>query len=146
MHPIDYRRSFSIGTAPSNEVRFWGESRTRLIDPDGQDEDFIQAASCKSEHTFAQSELFLADNYDFLPIFGRDHALIFRRKAFLNENYREYRNFADLWGGVRHSLVEAEVEPLLLSVGRLELLAAVQLAVVRRKLHALRELDLCERF
>ncbi len=112
MHPIDYSRSFSIGTAPSNEVRFWVESRTRLIDPDGQDEDFIQAASCKSEHTFAQSELFLADNYDFLPIFGRDHALIFRRKAFLNENYREYRNFADLWGGVRHSLVEAEVELL----------------------------------
>ena len=76
MHPIDYSRSFSIGTAPSNEVRFWVESRTRLIDPDVQDEDFMQAASCKSEHTFHEKDLFQQDNYDFLPIFGRSYGCL----------------------------------------------------------------------
>ena len=32
MMPLDYGRSFLIGTWPENEVRFWVESRTRIID------------------------------------------------------------------------------------------------------------------
>ena len=32
MIPLDYGRSFIIGKAPSNEVRFWVESRTRIVD------------------------------------------------------------------------------------------------------------------
>ena len=94
-------------------MRFWVESRTRVIDSrTGATEDFIQAASCKSENTFHEKDLFQRDNYDFLPIFGAEHALVFRRRAWLNENYREYRDTTDLWGGVSHSLVEARVEQL----------------------------------
>ncbi len=71
MIPLDYGRSFLIGRAPANEVRFWVESRTRLIDAErGTSEDYLQVGSCKSENTFAERDLFHADNYDFLPVFG----------------------------------------------------------------------------
>ena len=40
MIPLDYGRSFIIGKAPSHEVRFWVESRTRITDEkSGQYED-----------------------------------------------------------------------------------------------------------
>ena len=71
MTPLDYGRSFVIGRAPANEVRFWVESRTRWIDERaGTHEDYVQCGSCKSEDTFAEKDLFLRDNYDFLPVFG----------------------------------------------------------------------------
>ena len=58
MTPLDYGRSFLIGNGPGNEVRFWVESRTRIIDDErGSSEDFIQTASCKSERTFAERGL-----------------------------------------------------------------------------------------
>ena len=54
MIPLDYGRSFLIGKAPENEVRFWVESRPRIIDEkSGQCEDYVQVGSCKSEATFA---------------------------------------------------------------------------------------------
>jgi len=30
--------------------------------------DYYQCASCKSENTFAERDLFQKDNYDFLPV------------------------------------------------------------------------------
>jgi len=93
MTPLDYGRSFLIGKGNDeidNEVRFWVESRTRIIDEQtGATEDYIQCASCKSEDTFAERDLFYEDNYDFLPIFGPEYGLVFRRKAWLNPNYRD---------------------------------------------------------
>ena len=57
MNPLDYGRSFIIGNGPANEVRFWVESRTRLIDVrTGTYEDYLQCGSCKSENTFAGKE------------------------------------------------------------------------------------------
>ena len=48
--PLDYGASFLIGTAPQNKVRFWVESRTRIINErNGMTEDYFQCASCKSE-------------------------------------------------------------------------------------------------
>ena len=82
MTPLDYGRSFILGNGPQNEVRFWVESRTRIIDEEtGQRRDYVQTGSCKSEDTFAAKNLFYQDNYDFLPIFGPDDGIIFRRKA-----------------------------------------------------------------
>ena len=109
MKPIDYGRSFIIGNSPDNEVRFWVESRTRIIDAEnGTEEEYIQAASCKSEHTFAAENLFQQDNYDFLPVFGPDYAVIFRRCAYLNDNYIEIRVAGDLWAGQTQHLVNAD--------------------------------------
>jgi hypothetical protein len=104
--PLDYGRSFVIGTAPSNEVRFWVESRTRLIDDrTGTHEDYVQCGSCKSEATFADKDLFQEDNYDFLPVFGPAWGVVFRRKAYLYESYREMRPADEWWNGVKYDLV-----------------------------------------
>jgi hypothetical protein len=112
MQPLDYGRSFLIGTK-SNEVRFWVESRTRILDNrTGRWEDYVQCASCKSEDTFGTGNLFYADNYDFLPIFGPEEGLIFRRKAYLNANYRGFRPASEMWGGMQYHLVEARCEEL----------------------------------
>lgn len=109
MKPLDYGRSFLIGNAPENEVRFWVESRTRIVnEKTGAWEDYLQAGSCKSEHTFAQEGLFVEDNYDFLPVFGPEHGVIFRRKACLNANYRTCVPAGEMWNGQKYHLVEGE--------------------------------------
>ncbi|MSP14409.1 MAG: hypothetical protein EXR62_15835 [Chloroflexi bacterium] len=106
--PLDYGRSFLIGKAPSNEVMFWVESRTRIIDEkNGTSEDYVQCASCKSEHTFAAHDLLQDDNYDFMPIFGPEYGLIFRRKAWLNPNYKSVVLAENMWAGQIYNLVEA---------------------------------------
>ena len=107
MTPLDYSRTYLIGTNPENEVRFWVESRTRVIDErSGKTEDFLQCASCKSEDTFADQNLFLEDNYDFLPIFGPEYGLIFRRNAWLNPNYRSCLKTTEMFGGPTQHLQE----------------------------------------
>ena len=108
MIPLDYGRSFLIGKCPENEVRFWVESRTRIIDEkNNTTEDYVQAASCKSEDTFAERDLFYEDNYDFLPIFGPEHGVIFRRKAWLNPAYKTCKKTNEMWGGQDYHLIEA---------------------------------------
>ncbi len=105
MAPLDYGRSFLTGVAAWNRVRFWVESRTRVIDEaTGKFEDYIQCASCKSENTFAERELFHKDNYDFLPIFGPEFGVIFRRKAHVNPNYRSVLPVGQMWEGQRQAL------------------------------------------
>ena len=109
MKPLDYGRSFLIGKASWNQVRFWVESRTRVIDEEsGRTEDYYQAASCKSEDTFAERDLFREDNYDFLPVFGPEFGVIFRRQAWLNPNYRTCVPSADLWEGQEYHLIAAD--------------------------------------
>ena len=109
MTPIDYGRSFAIGAGASNECRFWIESRLRVIDEeDDSVEDYLQGASCKSEDTFAAADLFQQDNNDFLPVFGPEHGIIFRRKAYRNENYKSCLLDDDMFGGVARHLGEAE--------------------------------------
>jgi len=93
---IDYGRSFVCGTAPFNNVRFWVESRTILFSGDRTYE-CLQLGSCKSENTFGEKDLFLADNYDFLPILGPDDQwLIFRRRNRITEDYRRLQR--EVWG------------------------------------------------
>jgi hypothetical protein len=78
---IDYGLSFFCNTAEFNSVRMWIESRTIITDTkSGKTTVFYQGASCKSENTFGEKDLFYADNYDFLPIFGDGQVLVFRRR------------------------------------------------------------------
>ena len=99
---LDYGLSFLANPSPMNAVRFWIESRTTVIDDStGVSTHFYQCASCKSEHTFAETGLFQEDNYDFLPIFGGTDAedlLIFRRPARLSERYRQVTKSEQVWG------------------------------------------------
>ena len=107
MDIIDYGRSFVCTTADLNSPRFRVESRCRIMDDrTGDFEDYVQCASCKSEHTFAEKGLFTEDNYDFLPVFGERHGVIFRRKAWLNENYKSIVASEGMWDGPVFHLVE----------------------------------------
>jgi hypothetical protein len=106
MRPLDYGRSFICNTASFNAVRFWIESRTRVIDTrNGTVTDYYQCGSCKSEHTFAERNLFHEDNYDFLPILGGGQWLIFRRHAQVRDRYRSIVP-ETLWGQPVLKLVE----------------------------------------
>jgi hypothetical protein len=96
---LDYGLSFLCNPAAFNSVRFWVESRTTLIDEKaGTSIEFYQCASCKSENTFGEKDLLYADNYDFLPIFGGEDLLVFRRPARISGGYRQVRKAAEVWG------------------------------------------------
>jgi len=108
MVPLDYGRSFICNTATFNAVRFWVESRTRIIyDRAGTWVDCYQCGSCKSENTFAEKDLFQQDNYDFLPILGGDRWLIFRRTVSLSATYRRVQGVDEVWGPPVLKLQEA---------------------------------------
>jgi len=99
MPPLEYGLSFICHGAAFNSVRFWVESRTRILDTRaGTWTEFYQCGSCKSENTFAERDLFMKDNYDFLPIFGGEDVLVFRRPAALSERYRTIKKAVDMWG------------------------------------------------
>lgn len=116
LQPIDYGRSFLQGKWPENQVRFWIESRLRLIDPNLPEPiDYFQCASCKSENTFAPKDLFHKDNYDFLPIFGPQDGVIFRRKASLNADYKQVRKSSEMWDGQVYKLIRPRKVRLLRS-------------------------------
>lgn len=107
MKVIDYGRSFVQGRAAANRVRFWAESRTRIIDEGrGTSEDYFQCGACKSEHTFAEKGLFIEDNYDFLPIFGPSYGVVFRRHARTTAGYRQIAPAEELWEGLEYHIVE----------------------------------------
>ena len=108
MPPLDCGLSFVCNTAAANAVRFWVESRTRIIDDAaGTWTDYYQCGSCKSEHTFAERDLFQKNNYDFLPILGEGYWLIFRRPVGLSARYRSVNRVEELWGRPVLKLKEA---------------------------------------
>jgi hypothetical protein len=108
MNCLDYGLSFINSVGNGNAPRFWVESRCRLIDDtDGSFNDYYQCGSCKSEHTFAEKDLFINPNYDFLPVFSEEYIAVFRRHAYRNDNYVEYRPAKDYWAGPLFDLQEA---------------------------------------
>ncbi|MBP1988571.1 hypothetical protein [Paenibacillus eucommiae] len=116
MLPIHYGLSFIAGKWTENSVRLWIESRVRLIDEaTGNVEDYYQCASCKSEDTFAEKDLFYQDNYDFTPIFGPEYGVIFRRKAYLNDNYRSVQKVDKMWDGPNYKIKQPQFCQLLLT-------------------------------
>lgn len=105
---LDYSRSFACGTSPVNNVRLWIESRTTIFDDEAHTSTtFYQCASCKSENTFGDKNLFYADNYDFIPIFGGGRCLIFRRLARISPRYRTTYTIVPPWGEPRMILHDA---------------------------------------
>ena len=97
---IDYGRSFLCNTAEFNTVRMWIESRTTITDSkSGKSTVYYQGASCKSENTFGEKDLFYKDNYDFLPIFGDGKVLVFRRKFIkIGDSYKSIKKMEEMWG------------------------------------------------
>ena len=103
MKPLDYGCSYICFSGPENAVRFWIESRTRIVDQErGRTEDYYQCGACKSEHTWTTNKparfLFSGDNHDFTPVFGPDYSVIFRRKAYFSDRYRTVVSLASEFG------------------------------------------------
>ncbi len=97
---VDYGRSFLCNTAEFNSVRMWIESKTIITDiKSGQSTIYYQGASCKSENTFGERDLFYKNNYDFLPVFGEGKVLVFRRHSNKRgEGYRSIKKMEEMWG------------------------------------------------
>ena len=107
MRPLDYGRSFVLGTGADNEVRVWVESRTRITDEkNGASEEYIQTGSCKSEEVFVTEGLFKEPNYDFMAVFGPDDSIIFRRLAETHAHYRSCVPSKEFFGGQKYHLIE----------------------------------------
>jgi hypothetical protein len=120
MDILDYGLSTISGKAAWNRVRFWVESRTRIIDERSRhSEDYLQCGACKSEDTFAARNLFTEPNYDFTPIFGPEYGLIFRRKAANSDRYKEMKRAAEMWEGQEYRLRMAKDAILLDSNARI---------------------------
>jgi hypothetical protein len=102
---LDYGRSFINTKATFNSPRFVVESRCRVMDKSaGKTVEYLQCALCKSEHTFAERDLFQKDNYDFLPVFSEQEGIIFRRKVRVGEPYRDVRPIDQWWDGTEPRL------------------------------------------
>jgi len=104
MTPLDYSRSFVtfVTRNRGNNARLQIESRCILEDRQaGKTQEYCLFASCKSEHTFAEKDLFHADNYDFCGVFGGDEYVIFRAPKERSERYAE----RGLWRGPFEDLV-----------------------------------------
>jgi hypothetical protein len=128
---LDYGRSFICNSARFNAVRFWVESRTVLIDGERRFE-FYQCGSCKSENTFGKENLFLAENYDFLPILGDGYWLVFRRTARLNPTYRSFKKMEDIWGPANLKLREVRKLTVLETWEQIRDATAAALPIVSR--------------
>ncbi len=119
---IDFGRSFVLGSGSArsgqtehNDPRFWVESALRIFD--GRRGDpivYYQCGSCKAEETFADRDLFKPDNYDFLPAFGEDQIVVFRRGAFAGQF--PYRTVTSTeghpWGRLSYHVAAVESTPL----------------------------------
>ncbi len=79
MEVLDYSRSFItfLSRERANNARIQVEARCELT-VDGVAEEYWLVASCKSEDTFAEQNLFLVPNYDFCMIYSRDQYRIHR--------------------------------------------------------------------
>ncbi|MCX5660821.1 MAG: hypothetical protein NTW19_14030 [Planctomycetota bacterium] len=114
MDILDYGSSFLSGNWPLNRVRCWIESRTRIVDErSGHTEDYFQCGSCKAAAVFGEGDLMYPDNYDFLPIFGPEFGIIFRRKASADPGYRSIQPVGKMWGGPTYKLKPAKAARLL---------------------------------
>ncbi len=91
MQLLDYGRSFVTFVTPGrgNNARLQIESTCRLLSADQAPRDYYFFASCKSENTFAERDLFHEDNYDFCGLFSDSEYAIYRTKAVHHDGFCE---------------------------------------------------------
>jgi len=87
--PIDFSRSFVtfVTRGRGNNARIQVEARCVLKDTTkGTTEEYFLLASCKSEDTYGQGDLFTKPNYDFSAIFSRKDYRLIRQHASASNN------------------------------------------------------------
>jgi|LSQX01.1.fsa_nt_gb hypothetical protein len=105
----DFSRSFATFTTKgrTNNARIQAEAICELRGGDR----YVLVASCKSEDTYAERNLFKQPNYDFCAIFGPEQYCIVRVGLPVTAAWLESGLSADRFEEVRVDLVQAEAEP-----------------------------------
>ncbi len=114
MQLLDYGRSFVTFVTPGrgNNARLQIESKCRLLVGNEAPRDFYFFASCKSENTFAERDLFHEDNYDFCGLFSDSEYAIYRTKATHHDGYVESGAWRDRFDDVQWKLPYTRGEAL----------------------------------
>jgi hypothetical protein len=139
MNVYDYARSFVTFFVPGNNARIGVEARCLLRWPDGRAEEFLMFASCKSEDTYAEKDLFRVPpddpSYDFSGIFSPDRFRI-ERIFVSSEPERVDTGFiAERFNEVRRKVVEVpDAEPLLTKQAVIAATLAGRIVIARNEL------------
>ncbi len=115
MTVYDYGRSFVTFVTPNrgNNARLQVESVCSLTDRrSGKTTDYFFYASCKSEHTFAERDLFIEENYDFCGIFSDEEYVIFRTHSTHTDRFRDEGVWRERFQDIRFDMVSVEAEEL----------------------------------
>ena len=111
MNVCDYSRSTITFVTPQrgNNARLQVESVCTLEDRGaGTTTEYFFFASCKSEDTFAEKDLFCKDNYDFCGIFSDEEFVIFRTGSTHTDRFRDQGLWRDRFEDVIQHIVCAE--------------------------------------
>jgi len=106
---MDFSRSFStfVTSGRTNHARIQVEAVCRMADG----ERYVLVASCKSEDTYAEENLFRQPNYDFCAIFSDEQYCIVRVGLPLTACWRDGGLSAERFDEVRIDLADAEADP-----------------------------------
>lgn len=104
MNACDFGRSFATFTLEgrANNARIQVEAICDLGDTR-----YVLVASCKSEDTYADDDLFYESNYDFCVIYSATEYQIVRVRLPLGDDWREAGLIADRFEGVSIDLADA---------------------------------------
>jgi hypothetical protein len=78
----------------------WRDTKSGVV------KDYFKFASCKSENTYAEKDLFMDPNYDFAGVYNEENYVIFRSRQFHGSNYAERGESKLRFEGVRVELLE----------------------------------------
>jgi hypothetical protein len=115
MRALDYGRSFVTFVTPSrgNNARLQIESTCTLTDRNtGKATEYLFFASCKSENTYARTNLFHADNYDFCGIFSDEEFVIFRTRSRHTAGFRDQGLWRGRFEAIHRQVCTVETEEL----------------------------------
>lgn len=146
MKVCDCARSFVTFVTPgrTNNARLQVESVCTLTDGNtGVTREYLFFASCKSERTYAEKNLFIEDNYDFCGMFSDEEYALFRTHSAHTEAFREQ----GLWQGrfekvhqhvvrVEGRELEGNAEIVQATLRNIPLVGQVEIASADRKLRA----------
>jgi hypothetical protein len=114
MNILDYTRSFITFEVSGNRARIALEATCCLEGPEGQSERFLLFASCKSEDTYAERDLFrrpeTEPNYDFSGLYSDTRYRLERIHADCERERPETGLIADRFVSLDRHLVEADIE------------------------------------
>ncbi|MEI6503541.1 MAG: hypothetical protein WCP21_21220 [Armatimonadota bacterium] len=138
MQPCDYSRSFITFSVPGNNARIQVEARCLLTQPDGAAEQFLMFASCKSEDTYAENELFrnpeTSPNYDFSGMYGDERYSLSRLPVAADTAQLETGLTAQRFTGLTRHVHEAAAEPLLSKEAIIDATLAHRIVLARNEI------------